>query len=374
MDKRKGFVFVILLTVITAILFGNAYYSYISRKIFNESATHLTEIYSQVGKSLSNLLTDNWSAMKMWIPYLKDAGSDENIRDYIYNIRATSAFTDFYFLSDSGSYCTIDGNKGSMDLGKNMKKLMNDKENVVSDTALIDHSELVVFAVPCPQSRYMDFSYSAIAISFNNKDIVSLLSARTFKGQAVNYVIYPIPVVATSARSKKGLEKLLSAIEKSASGEKKRAPNSVTYTKRIESAVSELMPLAVGITDDIRKQRFICLRLLQNDDDIKKNLCSKFGICSQKYEPLLLKAGELMSKSEKPFTDEIVSCIFITAEGIAAESVKKSCDRKLSRDRKIDRILTGKLTGIAETSRLINLSLNFSLPSSIMFIFILSLR
>jgi len=41
-----------------------------------------------------------------------------------------------------------------------------------------------------------------------------------------------------------------------------------------------------------------------------------------------------------------VSCIFITAEGIAAESVKKSCDRKLSRDRKIDRILTGKLTGI----------------------------
>ena len=155
-----------------------------------------------------------------------------------------------------------------------------------------------------------------------------------------------IPVVATSARSKKGLEKLLSAIEKSASGEKKRAPNSVTYTKRIESAVSELMPHAVGITDDIRKQRFICLRLLQNDDDIKKNLCSKFGICSQKYEPLLLKARELISKSEKPFTDEIVSCIFITAEGIAAESVKKSCDRKLSRDRKIDRILTGKLTGI----------------------------
>lgn len=206
MDKRKGFVFVILLTVITAILFGNAYYSYISRKIFNESATHLTEIYSQVGKSLSNLLTDNWSAMKMWIPYLKDAGSDENIRDYIYNIRATSAFTDFYFLSDSGSYCTIDGNKGSMDLGKNMKKLMNDKENVVSDTALIDHSELVVFAVPCPQSRYMDFSYSAIAISFNNKDIVSLLSARTFKDQAVNYVIYPDGRVVVNNKGEHGDE------------------------------------------------------------------------------------------------------------------------------------------------------------------------
>ena len=155
-----------------------------------------------------------------------------------------------------------------------------------------------------------------------------------------------IPVVATSARSKKGLGKLLSEIEKTASGENSRAPNSVTYTKRIERAVAELMPLANGITDDIRKQCFICLRLLQNDADMKKSLCGKFGICSQKYEPLLLKAEELIAQAERPFTDEIVSCIFITAEGIAAESVKKSCDRRFSRDRRIDRILTGKITGV----------------------------
>lgn len=158
--------------------------------------------------------------------------------------------------------------------------------------------------------------------------------------------IVGIPVVATSARSKKGLDKLLSEIEKTVSGKNSHAPNAVTYTDRIENAVSELMPLANGITDDIRKQRFICLRLLQSDADIKKSLCSKFGICSQKYEPLLLKAEELISVAERPFTDEIVSCIFITAEGIAAEGIKKSCDRKFSRDRKIDRILTGKLTGI----------------------------
>lgn len=206
MENKKGVAIVILLTVIITFLFGNAYYSYVSKMIFIESATHLTEIYSQVGKSLSNLLTDNWSAMKMWIPYFNDADSDENIREYIYNIRETSAFTDFYFLSESGSYCTIDGNKGNMDLGRNMKKLMNDKENVVSDTALIDRSELVVFAIPCPQGKYMDFSYSAIAISFNNKDIISLLSAQTFGGQAVNYVIYPDGRVVVNNRGEHGDE------------------------------------------------------------------------------------------------------------------------------------------------------------------------
>lgn len=206
MENKKGVAIVILLTVIITFLFGNAYYSYVSKMIFKESATHLTEIYSQVGKSLSNLLTDNWSAMKMWIPYFNDADSDENIREYIYNIRETSAFTDFYFLSESGSYCTIDGNKGNMDLGRNMKKLMNDKENVVSDTALIDRSELIVFAIPCPQGKYMDFSYSAIAISFNNKDIISLLSAQTFGGQAVNYVIYPDGRVVVNNRGEHGDE------------------------------------------------------------------------------------------------------------------------------------------------------------------------
>ena len=206
MENKKGVAIVILLTIIITFLFGNAYYSYVSKMIFIESATHLTEIYSQVGKSLSNLLTDNWSAMKMWIPYFNDADSDENIREYIYNIRETSAFTDFYFLSESGSYCTIDGNKGNMDLGRNMKKLMDDKENVVSDTALIDHSELVVFAIPCPQRKYMGFSYSAIAISFNNKDIISLLSAQTFGGQAVNYVIYPDGRVVVNNKGEHGDE------------------------------------------------------------------------------------------------------------------------------------------------------------------------
>lgn len=179
---------------------------------------------------------------------------------------------------------------------------------------------------------------------------VNMIDEASKKNIAVNIKklseLLGIPVVATSARNKKGLDKLMAVIESVALSKEKNRDITVIYTNRTEKAISELMPLAVGITDDIRKQRFICLRLLQNDDDIKKSLCSKFGICSQKYEPLLLKAGKLISKSEKPFTDEIVSCIFITAEGIAAESVKKSCDRKLSRDRKIDRILTGKLTGI----------------------------
>lgn len=195
---------IITLTVI--LFFGHFYYSYVSDSVFKESSTHLNEIYSQVGRSLSNLLSENWDAMKMWIPYFKDADSDENIKNYISNIKQTSAFTDFYFLSSDGSYCTISGDKGVMDLGRNMKKLMNDGENVVSDTALIDKSELVVFAVPCPEGEYMDFTYSAIAISFDNDDIISLLSANTFNNMATNYVVYPDGRVVVNNKGEHGDE------------------------------------------------------------------------------------------------------------------------------------------------------------------------
>lgn len=202
--KRKFFFFIVIVTSAIIMFFGYFYYSYVSNLIFKESATHLTEIYSQVGHSLSNLLSENWSAMNMWIPYLNDTDDDGKIKLYIENIRNTSAFTDFYFLNKDGSYCTIGGDKGSMDLGKNMKKLMDEGQNVVSDTALIDRSELVVFAVPCPEGTYMNFSYSAIAISFNNDDIVSLLSAKTFNDNAVNYVIYPDGRVVVNNRGEHG--------------------------------------------------------------------------------------------------------------------------------------------------------------------------
>lgn len=155
-----------------------------------------------------------------------------------------------------------------------------------------------------------------------------------------------IPVVATSARSKKGLHRLMSAIESVAVGKENDQGITVFYTNRIENAISELLPLTDGIETDNRRKRFICLRLLQNDRDITENLCNRYGMCDDKKEPVYCALKELSVQSGRSYTDEIVSCIFITAEGIAAECVHKSTDKKYSRDRKIDRILTGKLTGI----------------------------
>lgn len=151
-----------------------------------------------------------------------------------------------------------------------------------------------------------------------------------------------IPVAATSARSKKGLDKLMQAIE-SVALSKESNDITLVYTSHIENAISQLLPLTEKIETDSRTKRFICLKLLQGDSDTVYSLCKKYGTDDNYLKALISAADRL---TDHNFTDEIISCIFITAEGIAAEGVKRSADKKQVRDRKIDRILTGKLTGI----------------------------
>ena len=152
-----------------------------------------------------------------------------------------------------------------------------------------------------------------------------------------------IPVAATSARSKKGLDKLMQAIESVALSKESKNDITLVYTSRIENAISELLPLTETIETDSRTKRFICLKLLQGDSETVHSLCTKYGT-DENYRKALISAADKLT--DNSFIDEIISCIFITAEGIAAECVKHSADKKYVRDRKIDRILTGKLTGI----------------------------
>lgn len=158
--------------------------------------------------------------------------------------------------------------------------------------------------------------------------------------------ILGIPVVPTCARRKKGLRNLLEAIEEVAQRAAYSNDKAISYTSRIESAITKLLPYAQKICEEEKKQRFICIRFLLNDKDILNGLCEKYGICSDNEElrKMIALADEM--RAEHDYTEEIISCIFMNAEGTAAECVSKTFDRKFARDRKIDRILTGKLTGI----------------------------
>ena len=80
----------------------------------------------------------------------------------------------------------------------------------------------------------------------------------------------------------------------------------------------------------------------RKDAALVKNLCQDHGIRCHIFSVEV----PLFAEKHGLGLEEAARILRYDCYKKAAESVKKSCDRKLSRDRKIDRILTGKLTGI----------------------------
>ncbi|MGN1078103.1 MAG: sensor histidine kinase, partial [Candidatus Gallimonas sp.] len=167
------------------------YYRFVSQTIYDESVAHLTEIYRQVNQSLRNLVGKNWNDLELWSEYLSDVTDDEKKDEFIEKARQSTGFTDFYFISRDGNYCTANGGeKGNLGLGGKLPELISDRKNVVVKTVVPGKSEIMVFAVPVEAETYREFAYEAVAISFDNGDLVKALDISVYKGVLGTYVVH----------------------------------------------------------------------------------------------------------------------------------------------------------------------------------------
>lgn len=186
---RVLFRMAVVVVLVAIVFFGMRYLRFIREMIFKESAGHLTEIYEQVNHSLNNLVRQNWEAMQMCAPYLRDVSDEAMVGTYVQNIKADMGFTDFLFLSREGEYRTIAGKKGYLILMENLTRLFLNGEEIVTTSVQIGESEIMVFAIPCTPGTYCGMEYEAMAITFNNNDMVKALEISAFGGEAKSYVI-----------------------------------------------------------------------------------------------------------------------------------------------------------------------------------------
>lgn len=117
----------ILLTAAIAVgvLFaGITYVRFISHTIYAESTAHLKEIYHQADQTLYNLVSVNWSRMRLWVPYLETADSEDDIDSFVNQAREETHFSNFYFISRDGEYLTLDGKNGYLDLREKLSDIM----------------------------------------------------------------------------------------------------------------------------------------------------------------------------------------------------------------------------------------------------------
>lgn len=191
MRKKLIAVFGAIILSLGIVAVSVRYYSFVSQTIYTESIVHLTEIYHQANQSLHNLVSRNWSNMHLWAEYIHDIEDEEQIEYFITQAKEEVGFTDFYFISRESSYQTVSGETGYLDLKENLFNLILNGQDVVVNSVIPGQSQMMMFFVPVFSGTYQGFDYEAIAISFNNSDLVETLKISAFDGQSSSYVIHP---------------------------------------------------------------------------------------------------------------------------------------------------------------------------------------
>ena len=163
-----------------------------------------------------------------------------------------------------------------------------------------------------------------------------------------------VPVVGTAARSKKGLDDLMKAVEAQSRIPLQEAfvsPAFLTYTKPVENGVSLLLPFGrdgpgpaqspLGGAPPSRGGR--------GNRPFHRPVSRRFPPLPAGDGGSAGSGGGLpQGRRARAGTagDVLVSCIVLHAEEMCSDAVFVESEKYAARDRKIDRILTSKATGI----------------------------
>ena len=115
----------------------------------------------------------------------------DEIRDYIEKAQEDAGFLDFFFLSADGNYKMVTGETGYLGLQENIEEDIRQGNDVISNAAVPGKSQLLVFATPKAHGSYQGFEYDAIAIAYENSDIVDVLDISAFSGNAQSFIVHP---------------------------------------------------------------------------------------------------------------------------------------------------------------------------------------
>ena len=214
-----------ILAVLAALLLGIGIWTsfvvftdFMSHIIYEESTAHLTEIYHQANQTLYNKVSLNWGVMRMWTPYLESAQSDADVCSFLAQAKGEYHFTDFFFVSRDGSYVALDGERGYLDLGRTLPQLILEQQPIVANSVVPDKPEIMVFAVPTEKGSYQGFDYEAIAVTYNNRDLVDSLKISAFEGHGSTFAVLPDGrvVLDSSSADMRGVHNILAMLKNSA--------------------------------------------------------------------------------------------------------------------------------------------------------------
>ncbi len=147
-----------------------------------------------------------------------------------------------------------------------------------------------------------------------------------------------VPVVATVARSRQGIQELLHTVHRVATGEIRNEPFRIPmHGADVEAALAQLVPAIESASPGIPNARWVALRLLNADESVEASVESR---------EIVTLASSLRWTLSPDFHDDFMEAIYRSAQEIVERSVVRGLAKaRFDLDRTLDRLLTSRRLG-----------------------------
>jgi len=169
-----------------------------------------------------------------------------------------------------------------------------------------------------------------------------------------------VPVVPTAAREGVGLGLLVQTVAELVQGRIRTSPRRVKVDEEIERALAELVPIVLQAYPDLPNARWVAMRLLDGDYNVRQSLES--GELLKLVRPdasdteieqaralarhILTHTETLQRRLEGTFRDRVVESLYAEAESIARKVVHREGERRWDLEQRIDQLITSRLWGL----------------------------
>ena len=157
-----------------------------------------------------------------------------------------------------------------------------------------------------------------------------------------------VPVIGTSARSKKGLDKLMEQVDDLVYQKVKNVPHHTTYEPFLEKAIAIIEEKLEKL--NIKNKRWIAMQLLDDDATIHNIIQNKIEEADNCDLQDTIEEARLIlyhhGIEKEHIKDLYVSTLMREAEKICEEVVNYENKEYIERDLKIDKIITSRKVGI----------------------------
>lgn len=238
-------------------------------------------------------------------------------------------------------------------------------EEVARDFVLFARPDAVIVVVDATVlERNLNLVLQVLEITDRVVVCLNLMDEAERKGIGVDYRALSrelgVPVVPTAARQGVGLGLLVQTVADLVQGRIRTSPRRVRGEEEIEQALAELVPVVLQAYPDLPNARWVAMRLLDGDYNVRQSLES--GELLKLVRPdaddveieqarayarqILAQTESFQRKLEGTFRDRVVESLYAEAEAIARKVVHREGDRRWDLEQKLDRLLTSRLWGL----------------------------